>query len=400
MELDRLLEIMASKGSPQAHLVSGQALYIWSDSGWQQSGIPLAPGRLNRMLSLAAPSDVRSVIHDQNARYYFEALGPAGRYRVNVEAIAGQRSVFVTLLDGYGAPLRPVDTTDTVIAPLFEDDEDDEWVQAAAINEWFYAHAGHTMGPHSFEQMASLLKSGALPGETPVFDSRVGDWQPAKFSDLGRLYPPEKKTEWVSPSVSDWQPPTKIEIQAEKILVGTLSMGGIAVVLALIGWITIAQVRGSNRAFDYSTQAITAAEQLSIGTPSGAIHNIRLQRSDAEPDVYSGKAQYSNNYLADVRIEADKRDFWSKPTDWRLVVQPHDFSTELEPLVQDRMNQQYIATGNNFRIDDVSLFHGDHNLYSGSCHWDDDTTGAVYTEITAFNSDGEISEWKLTVDPN
>ncbi len=407
MEIDRLLEMLASKDSPQAYLASDEPPRIWSDDGWQSANAALAAGRLNRMLVLAAPPGVRAVVHDLNARYEFDVPGTGGIYRVNVEATAGRRSVFVTLLDGRGVPVRPIndgtsdfDLLQTAPQPIStQPDATSAPLQPPSAEEWFYMHAGQSMGPYSLEQMASLVKSGGLLRETMVLNPRLGDWQQMKLSELARFAPADKAQEWAPPTL-DWQPPSEAHIRSEKALVRLVIGGVIGAVVLFIAWIGISQVRSTNRGLDYSSQAAVAAQELSPQTTSGPLHNIRVQKSDAEPDVYSGKAQYANNYLADVTIEAEKRDFWSRPQEWQLTVQAHDFSTELASLVRGRMNSKYAGEQDDFRMDSISLSNSGNNVYSGTCHWDDNTRGGVSVQITSFDSDGEVLTWSTKVNPD
>jgi len=294
-----------------------------------------------------------------------------------------------------GGTLPPVGGTPPPAPPIQE-----SAVPSYALNDpndqWFYGHAGQSMGPHTLQEMVSLVTSGALPRETMVFNSRVGDWQQAKLSTLNRFYKPEPLPPLHAPE-SAWKPPTEGDIRTERAFVRLVIGGVIGVAVFLISWFAIAQVRYGNRTSDFVTQASSDLQAQSAGASFGALHNVHLKRDDTQPSVYEGTAQYSNNYLADVRVEVENRDFWARPSSWNVGAQPHDFSSELASLVQGRMNQKYSERGTGFRMTGVSLSHGDNNVYSGTCEWDDGTSGVVETQITAFDADGQLSTWTMSV---
>jgi len=442
MELSRVIQFLSARQSLQARLEADGPLQIWMPEGWQSGQGTIPAAQLNRMLVEAAPANVRAVVHDQNALYAYDVAGADGMYRVDVEAVGGRRTVWVTRLDDNGQPLRPHgdalgdvlpnagnaapkaddDLPDVMRVPFWSDDSgqsapppvpvsssatpppappiEESAVPSYALNspndQWFYAHAGQSMGPHTLQEMMSLITSGALPRETMVFNSRVGDWQQAKLSTLGRYYRPEQLPPLHTPE-SQWKPPTEGEIRSEKAFVRLVVGGVIGVVVFLISWFAIAEVRYNNRSSDFVTQASSDLQAQSATASFGALHNIHLKRDETEHSVYEGTAQYSNNYLADVRVEVENRDFWARPSSWNVAAQPHDFSNELESLVQSRMNQRYSARGSTFRMTGVSLSHGDNNVYSGTCEWDDGTSGVVQTQITAFDADGQLSTWTMKI---
>ncbi len=417
MELPRLIELLAARQSPQARMESDKPVQIWTPDGWKEGNAPIPGQQVARMIALVAPAHVRALIHDLNARYSFDFAHPNGTFRVDVEVVAGRRVVWVTRLDANGLPVRPCGESvlgldfdgPTTSAPVATPttiptipggfDSPNTAPTGAEDASWYYAHAEQSMGPHSFEQMKSLVTSGALPRDTMVYHPRAGDWQQAKLSALGAYFPREHAPEWVNPATQNWKPPSQTEVLAEKFLVRGVSIGGVALVALLVGWLGWAQRRGSTRGFDYSKQAVVAAERLGPLT-SGQLHNIRLTRSDSNRERYYGTAQYSNNYLADIGVEIKERDFWSKPRIWELTEIPHDFTGELESLVASRMNRKYAQRGADFRMTSVSLQRGDNNQYLGTCRWDDSTSGSVQTQITSFDAQGQLATWTMSVDAN
>ena len=414
MELDRLLEMLATRNSPQAHLVSDEPLRIWSGGGWQSANTPLAAGRLNRMLVLAAPPEVRAVVHDLNAKYEFDVTGSSGLYRVHVDVVAGRRSVFVTRLDSHGVPVRSLDdgTGDFDLPSTGESASSDSPPQSPTStqlpevevepesepDQWYYSHADQSMGPYPFEQMTSLVKSGALLPETMVLNARVGYWREVKMTELGRFLPRNNAGEW-SPS-ADWQPPSQADITKEKIFMRSLVGAGIGVGVLLLGWIVLSQMRGANRNRDYSAQAVSAIEDLSRNTSSGALHNVQVQHDGEEPDRYFGKAQYENDFLADVSVEATERDFWEQPQEWELKVEAHDYASDLESLVRTEENRKYAANRESFRLSKVSLYQDSSSIYKGVFYWDNNTEAPVKVSIKEFNDNGEISTWDVNIESN
>jgi len=445
MDLSRVIQFLAARQSLQARLEADGPLQIWMPDGWQngQGAVPAA--QLNRMLVEAAPPDVRAVVHDQNALYAYDVAGEDGMYRVDVEAAGGRRTVWVTRLDANGQPLRPRgdalgdalpnagntppkaddDLPDVMRVPFWSDDTgqtspppapvsnrvmpppappiEESAVPSYALNnpndQWFYGHAGQSMGPHTLEQMVSLITSGALPRETMVFNSRVGDWQQAKLSTLNRYYKPEPLPPLHAPE-SAWKPPTEGDIRTEKAFVRLVIGGAIGVVVFLLSWFAIAQVRYNNRTSDYVAQASSDLQAQSPTASFGALHNVHLQRDDTEHSVYEGTAQYSNNYLADVRVEVENRDFWARPSSWNMDAQPHDFSRDLGELIRAKMNQPLSAGGLGLSVKEVSLSRGDNNLYSGGYETRNGDTGSVETQITDFAGDGQILKWTMKIGTN
>ncbi len=413
MELSRLIELLAARQSPQARLESDQPVQIWTPEGWKEGNTPIPGQQVARMISLVAPAHVRAFIHDLNARYTFDFAHPSGTFRVDVDVVAGRRRVWVTRLDANGQPLRPredslhgldfngaaTSTQATSSAP-FPGGFDSMGAAPDSGGEeasWYYAHEGQSMGPHSFEQMKSLVTSGALPRETMVFHPSAGDWQQAKLSALGAYFPFERAAEWVNPAMQNWQPPTQNEIRAEKILVRSVSIGGVGLVVLLVGWIGLAQMRGANRAFDYSKQAVVAAEQLSPQIPDGQLHNIHLVRDEDDPTLYRGTGQYRNNYLADVRVEIEKRDFWAQPRVWQLSQMPHDFTGELQSLIMSRINSRLAKAEVEARVIRITLSKDQNNTFSGTVYFDDKTAYPVSAEILQFDSDGTLQRWSHRV---
>ena len=254
------------------------------------------------------------------------------------------------------------------------------------------------MGPYPFEQMTSLVKSGGLLPETMVLNARVGYWQEVKMTELGRFLPRNNGGEW-SPS-ANWQPPSQADISKEKIFVRSLVGGGVAVGALLLGWIVLSQVRGANRNGDYSTQAVASIEDLSRNTSSGELHNVHVQRDQEEPDRYFGKAQYENDFLADVSVETTERDFWGQPQEWELKVQAHDYTADLESLVRNEENRKYAADQESFRLSKVSLSQDSSSIYKGVFYWDNNMSAPATVTISEFNDNGEISTWEVDIESN
>jgi len=449
MELSRVIQFLSARQSLQARLEADGPLQIWMPEGWQSGQGTIPTAQLNRMLVEAAPANVRAVVHDQNALYAYDVAGADGIYRVDVEAVAGRRTVWVTRLDANGQPLRPRgdslgdalpnagntppnaddDLPDIMRVPFWSDDTGqtspppmpvsnqvapppiygtpppappihESAVPSYALNnpndQWFYGHAGQSMGPHTLQEMVSLITSGALPRETMVFNSRVGDWQQAKLSTLNRFYKPEPLPPLHAPETG-WKPPTEGDIRTERAFVRLVVGSVIGVVVFLISWFAIAQVRYNNRTSDFVAQASSDLQTQSVSASFGALHNIHLKRDELEHSVYEGTAQYSNNYLADVRAEVENRDFWARPSSWNVAAQPHDFSDDLGELVRAKMNQSTATGGMGMSVRAVSLSRGDNNLYSGAYETRDGATGTVDAQITDFDGNGQISKWTMKI---
>lgn len=477
MELDRLLDMLAARHSPQARLVSDEPVQVWSDSGWISANTPLVGGQLNRMLGLVAPPEVRAFVHDLNTQYEFDHLHPSGLYLLHVKAVNGRRTVIVTRLDENGQLLRPVEEafhpfpvpheTDTPPLPVPSDasitiqsptsptqtvpvstggwkleDEPEptplvppppkQVAPRAVVSEgtslphapatilspttvpspiptapsnhhmpqgtpeahWFYGHANQSMGPHTKEEMAALIASGALLKETMVFDSRVGDWQQAKLSALSGFFPLKSEGEWVNPSVRDWKPQTEGEVRAEKAFVRLIGGSVIGAVVLLIGWIALAQMRGANRAYDYSKEFAQKVEKDTSSSPNQALHNVRLTRDENEHSHYLGTGQYANGYLADVQLDVTGRDFWSQPEKTDVSATAHEFAPELASLIKGKINSELAKAELKARVDRITLDHGKDNDYSGVVYFERRVATPISARILQFDDNGSILRWE------